>query len=484
MINNRNYFYWIISSVFVLGSGIVFAQDNVFPSFSITNEDIKQSKIFTLQDGKNNVDDIEDASRLILELDSDIDDRKDLKLLKEDGVLPYRKGFFGFGSRNKQVKSHGALIALDVERENAVWLRFKFTDEMVNSIGSVKIISNDANSVQEYTPELLKSWGNVSSIVPAKKARVLLTLQPDSILKPAEISVDDFLSGIEVGNVEDIRSQMISSEENDFEETEHLAATEEGVCEPDERLIDLVPTYGRSTKFCTVFRLEKNIFASAGHCFRPKKDVDGNLKRESQSVIFNVPESSELGIPQFPSPIEEFSFPVIMDSIKCDDCSFGTNKPHGEDWALFILGRSPTKTTLLPEQKLPFPNHIVEYDLLSGSHDKTIAIMGFGLDSEPQTSSLALQRSRSQNYTITLKSSKNVTLAHFADTQSGNSGSPIFQTGDSEKLLAIHTGGKCNPEANKPNFGTAFSNPELQKSLNVLRTEIRQGKYDSILKPN
>lgn len=472
-------------------ASVAFTQISDFPTTSVTHEDLRQSKVFTIhkrvnsQQNLGHVQNIEEASDILQKSKSEINNKTELKSLKQDGVLQYRKGIFGIGSRDKYVKSNGAIIAADIERDDAIWLRFKFTEAMLKNISTVKIISNEINSVQEFTPELLKSWEHTSSIVPSNKARVLITLLPNSKLKPSDLSIDDFLSEVETGNIDSLKSKMVSREENNYEETqvEHATASEEGVCDPDERQLNLAPTFGRSTKFCTVFRLEKNIFASAGHCFRSKKDASGNIKKQNQSVVFNVPKSNELGIPQFPTPIEEFSFPVIMDSVKCDDCVAGINKPHGEDWAIFILGRSPTKQKLLPEDKLSFPDYITDYNLKPGDYEDAISLIGFGLDSEPQSNSLALQKSIGKGFTITRNSEKNVTLKHFADTQSGNSGSPIFKTAANNSLIAIHTGGKCNPGSDKPNFGTALSNSHLKSEIKKLRNEINDGKYDSILNP-
>jgi len=175
---------------------------------------------------------------------------------------------------------------------------------------------------------------------------------------------------------------------------------------------------------------------SAGHCVVPG---------QFDTVWFNVPLSDASGVPQMPSPDDQY--PIDPASIQWSDAGIG------DDWVYFGVFAN-ANTGLSAGRAQGWCAELADPPA-GGGH--SVEVTGHGRDSTPPERN-AVQ----QAHTGPLVSATQTTLEHQADTEGGNSGSPIIWTQTGE-AIGIHTNGGCDSLGY--NSGTARTAPPLLAAL-------------------
>ncbi len=347
----------------------------------------------------------------------------------------------------------------EVTKDGAAWLKLKFREV---DLGNARLVISSPTSgrSQTFTAIQLKEWEGWSASFPGERLRVQLHVQEGS---RTPLPVDALIEHVMVG--ESLFPRKLYPEEGSpqIPEQQALDDKEEEPCGTDTRTFSKEPRVGRLfPAMCTVFILEGGVYATAGHCFRTNR---------VQEVQFNVPLSSQIGIPNFSSP--EDTYQVIATSIICSDCISDQNLKHGKDWAVFLL----SKNTVTHREAIDAQGGSIKIssDLTIAGHPIThIRIDGFGWDNEPPIAMYANQNARGRFLGLAPDSNdEDAELRHFVATEGGNSGSPMMAIdgakSDTDVVVGIHTGGRCNPETNTPNKGTGFSHQGLLQAVATLR---------------
>jgi len=175
---------------------------------------------------------------------------------------------------------------------------------------------------------------------------------------------------------------------------------------------------------------------SAGHCVVPG---------QFDTVWFNVPLSDASGVPQMPSPDDQY--PIDPASIQWSDAGIG------DDWVYFGVFAN-ANTGLSAGRAQGWCAELADPPA-GGGH--SVEVTGHGRDSTPPARN-AVQQAHSGP----LVSATQTTLEHQADTEGGNSGSPIIWTQTGE-AIGIHTNGGCDSLGY--NSGTARTAPGLVAAL-------------------
>ncbi|MEM9669854.1 MAG: trypsin-like serine protease [Pseudomonadota bacterium] len=485
----------------VIGQGSLFAlltilTGNISPNahsqtddYEVTpllNADFSEQQVFTFRapDCENCLaeksEGLQQVTNTVASVDMPIGSQEARKELRETGIVRYRSRpwLLGMGSRANLVEKNGAVLTADIKRENAEWLRLQFSEISEETDLQIIIVDPASGDKQIYTPDLLNEWNYRSGFVYGDQLRILVSFGADSSLDATDVSLKDLVSHIHVGNevAPDGRPQ---SEGPDFEEaagsgdrSDNISAdedNEQAYCDEDDRQLTSHEIYGRmQPKYCTVFRVEQNIFASAGHCFRTRRD--------DKVVVFNIPPSDENGDPQHPAPLAAHTFPVITSSLKCSDCTQGEEDHRGNDWAIFTLGRNTEPPFMTAEEKYNFPDEKIWVANSKAADWTSMTLYGFGWDDEPSEHKFALQKSSGPIDNFKKTTRGGIKIQHYTDTEDGASGAPIYatrkETPAETYIVGIHNGGKCNPAAGIPNHGTAFSSPRLQEHIKELRAEL------------
>lgn len=209
----------------------------------------------------------------------------------------------------------------------------------------------------------------------------------------------------------------------------------------DDRIPSSDPRMGRSMPVgCTAWMIDDcgHNFLTAGHCSGPTL----------QLVEFNVPLSTGSGAVNHPSPEDQYAVDVSSKQ--------STSGGAGDDWGYFGVFPNPT-TGLRPYQKQQ-ATYALATDAPAANGSIVIRVTGYGVDSTPAQSN-QIQQTATGNYA----SYVGTTLGYRADTEAGNSGSPILLEQEGE-AIGIHTHGGCD-NLRGANFGTAISHPGLQAAI-------------------
>jgi hypothetical protein len=365
--------------------------------------------------------------------------------------------------RPDEVSAQSFIETNDVVKEGAAWLKVKF-QEVDLGASRLVISSPVTNQSQAFTADQLKEWNGYSALFSGDRLRFQLQVADGSKEPPP---LDELVEQLVVGSSLLPEKPYADEQEEDAPEQQaELTEDEEEACGIDDRRASENMFVGRMRPaMCTVFLLEGGIYASAGHCFRDN--------RELQNVEFNVGPSTETGIPS--DADFRHIYPVIANSIVCSDC-VPPNLKHGKDWAVFLVGRNP-ETGKTPHEAQGRGYKILVVPQLNGQPVKKARVDGYGWDNDPLTSTYANQQARGTFLGVVgVAADDDVEVGHLVDTEGGNSGSPILAIDangkDTDFVIGIHTGGKCDPPNNKPNKGTGFSNNDLTKAVDFLRERV------------
>ncbi len=185
---------------------------------------------------------------------------------------------------------------------------------------------------------------------------------------------------------------------------------------------------------CTAWMIKDcaHCFLSAGHC-------SGGFA----TVQFNVPLSTGTGSFNHPGPEDQYA-------VDSSSLQVGTS----DDWAYFgCFANSTTGLTPFEAQSDAF--ELVPPPGLSGN---TIRITGHGTDGTPSTHN-QVQQTHMGPFT-----GNGSTLTYQADTEGGNSGSPVIWE-QTNQAIGIHTNAGCSTSGSGSNSGTPITQAGLQAAL-------------------
>jgi V8-like Glu-specific endopeptidase len=217
---------------------------------------------------------------------------------------------------------------------------------------------------------------------------------------------------------------------------------EDSQCGPtDDRVLSSDPRAARILPIgCTGWLIDDcaSCALTAGHC------TSG-----TQVLQFNVPLSTSGGSIVSPPPQDQYAV---------DPASLQSNGGQGvgDDWGYY--GCFPNSNTGLT----PFEAQGARYTLASAppyNSNENIRITGYGVDSSPSSHNQVQQTNAGQWVTST-----STTVQYKADTEGGNSGSPVIHD-PSGVAIGIHTHGGCSTGGSGQNSGTASTHSGLQAAL-------------------
>ena len=312
------------------------------------------------------------------------------------------------------------VISFPVVVEDAPWVRLAFSEvelagDVLAGTGSLlRITSLLDGAVQEMNALHVQQWQQTSAYFNGDLVLVEVVAQPGT--GPNRVVLESVTAG------------QLSAEKS------QCGATDDRVLSSDPRAGRLLPIG------CTAWLIDDcgSCFLTAGHC-------TGNI-----SVIeFNVPLSTSGGSIVNPPPEDQYA--IDLSSVQSNG-GLGV----GDDWG--YLGVFPnTNTGLTPVEAQGQTYTLAPPPAFNGSED--IRITGYGVDSTPSENNQVQQTHFGPWVT-----SSGTTLQYQADTEGGNSGSPVIHepTGDA---IGIHTHGGCSTGGGGQNSGTASTHPELQAAL-------------------
>ena len=326
------------------------------------------------------------------------------------------------------------------------------------------ITSASADS-QSFSQAEIEAWGGLTAIFNGSEVRVTLTPGPGATA-PVSAKVDKIIIGLPVrgdGGTGAVAPEPLRNLLGDIDrfipDDVRQPPTEsvETICgRSDDRVASSNLRAGRiMPNGCTGWLIDGGALLTAGHC----------AQTTAQTVEFNVPASQANGTTVSP-PVRD-QYRIIANSMVSQDTGVGN------DWAVFRVLPN-TETGLLPAvaQRATF-------QVSNTANPAQVRITGYGVDGPaPDFGDPApAQRTEPDTADPCGALSQNTggptsgTLEYNADTQGGNSGSPVIVEGGNV-TIGIHTTGGCTA-AGGTNAGTSFRNAALWAA--VTNARVRTG---------
>ncbi len=360
-----------------------------------------------------------------------------------------------------------------IKIEGAQWLQLQFGDYNLGATGKLTI-TGPTGDVQTFNQQQLTAWEGLTGIF--NGSRLTVTLEPGSG-ESATASVAQVIIGLPaptgMESAEAAAPQALQSlfgsnlgqfiapdpERKPFPTPPEKGATDAGIesiCGPnDDRTSSNHKFSGRIMPIgCTGWIIESGAILTAGHC----------IGSGTQTFEFNVPSSLSNGTTV--SPSIQHQYKVITSSIV--DGYTGV----GNDWAVFKV--EPNTQT----GKTPVQAQGGGFKISKTVNPTSVTITGYGVDGPgptPANPSWNFGRTPPRNadnqtlqtHSGTLTShvdngTTNAVIRYKADTQGGNSGSPVYGPGN--VAIGIHTNAGCSSSGGS-NAGTSFRNDGLWSAI-------------------
>ncbi len=307
-----------------------------------------------------------------------------------------------------------------VEVKEAPWLRLQFSEVALGKESYLTVTSLRDGYQQRLDAEAMAVWNNSSAFFNGDAVRVELHVAPGD-------------EGVSVR-----MNQVFVGEAGD-------GGAPESQCGPtDDRVASNDPRAGRLLDMgCTAWLIEDGRFVTAGHCL--------NSFFPATVVEFNVPPSTSSGAIQHPAPEDQYT--VISSS------EVFTDGGVGNDWGLFQTDANTQTGLTALEAQGGF------YEVVQDLSPSTIRITGYGVDDSPPGSSGGRNADNQTQQTNAGPSagSSGTTMRYRADTEGGNSGSPVIDEATG-RAVGVHTHGGCSFNSNK---GTSTFNAAFWQEVNA-----------------
>lgn len=346
-----------------------------------------------------------------------------------------------------------------VEVPGASWLQLRFGAFELGD-GTLTVTAEEGDS-QTFDQDQIEAWGGLTAIF--NGSRVTVALSEGATAEVAEIVVglpapaseetaDPALPGPLADLLGPDAARFAAEDEFRAPEGAPEMAPEaemdvESICgAADDRTASSHPFVGRIMPIgCTGWIIKGGAILTAGHC----------ISSATQTLEFDVPSSRADGTTVSP-PVRD-QYRIIGDSIVSGYTGVGN------DWAVFeVLPNTETGLTAVAAQGGGFrPSN--------SANPGSVVITGHGVDGpapgfgRPPPRNADNQTQQTHSGTLTensIQGTSQARLRYTADTQGGNSGSPVIVSGGGTVTIGIHTNGGCSAGGGA-NAGTSFRNATL-----------------------
>lgn len=304
------------------------------------------------------------------------------------------------------------------------WIRVEFADGYLGNASFLEIVSMLDGAKQTLNAVSLSEWYNTSAFFNGGKIELRLYVNQKD--EGVFINMKDVLTGTSTSNSPGLES---------------ICGTE------DNRVASLDPAVGRIlSSGCSGSIVENGKIVTAGHC-----EALGSM----DIIEFNVPQSTSSGTIQHPHPDHQYS--INQQSIVYQYIS----NTYGYDWAVFEVFNN-SNTGLQPIQAQNDYFKLVK-NLTAGQ----LRVTGYGVDGPaPEFGDGGPRNSDNQTEQTHLGSNVNSSgyiIRHTADTQPGNSGSPIIDE-STGFVIGVHTNAGCTTSGGY-NHGTSTYNTNFWNAV-------------------
>ncbi len=302
-----------------------------------------------------------------------------------------------------------------VKIRDAAWLRLSFSEVYLGKNSYLTITSTLDGHSQTLNSVTMAQWQNSSAYFNGDEVEIALYVSPfdhNVHFKMAEVLVGDWVSG------------QVQTESQCGPNDDRTASTDPAVA----RLLNIG---------CTAWIISNGKMVSAGHCV--------SLSTLVNVVEFNVPLSNSDGTLVAPGPEDQY----VPDTATLDFVDGGI----GNDWGVFEVFAN-TETGLMP-----IDAQGASFTVVQDLDPVNIRITGFGVDSGSDNQT-------QQTHVGGNAASSGTTMRYTADTEGGNSGSPVIDdaTGNA---VGVHTHGGCTTLGTGNNSGTSTFSTAFWDALDI-----------------
>ena len=317
----------------------------------------------------------------------------------------------------------------------APWLRLHFADANLGRASYLVLTAREDGARQRLDAVRMAQWQNASAFFNGDAVTIEL------FAGAGDQGVYYRLGEVMVGEQAD---QAGAGKDEPGLTTQSICGTE------DDRVASTDPASGRIVPVgCTGWIISNGAYLTAGHC----------VGAGTQTLQFNVPPSDPNGTINHPGPEDQYPIEPT------DDIDFSTG--FGDDWGVFNAGVNDNGEQASARQQ-------AYYRMSRDTDPPTIRITGYGVDGPPPNfgnppprneDNQTQQTHSGANTGETINGPNNAYWNYTADTQGGNSGSPVIVDGTT-LTVGIHTHGGCSIGGGA-NAGSSFENDDLEQWIHV-----------------
>ena len=318
----------------------------------------------------------------------------------------------------------------------APWLRLHFADANLGRASYLVLTAQEDGARQRLDAARMAQWQNASAF-----------------FNGDAVTIELFAGSGDTGVFYSLREVMVgeSADRANAGKDAPEKLRPESICGPDDdRVASTDPASGRIVPIgCTGWIISNGSFLTAGHC------VGGG----TQTLEFNVPPSDPNGTINHPGPEDQYPIEPV------GGIEF-SNGGVGDDWGVFDAGVNDNGETAVERQQ-------AYYRMSRDTNPATIRITGYGVDGPPPNFGNGPRNEDNQTQQThsgastgeTVNSPSNAFWNYTADTQGGNSGSPVIVDGTT-LTVGIHTHGGCSVGGGA-NAGSSFEIDDLEAAIQV-----------------
>ncbi|MGB0524978.1 MAG: T9SS type A sorting domain-containing protein [Flammeovirgaceae bacterium] len=301
--------------------------------------------------------------------------------------------------------------------KDASYGRFIVASSSLGKYSRVIFTSLKDGETQELTAKQLAEWGNASAYFNGNE----FTIQ---VIKDSRDEGKIFV------NIDQVIAGFAPNQANQSQ----CGSTDNRTPFIDDAIGRIVPIG------CTGWLITNGKMVTAGHC----------ATSSAQILEFNVPPSNSNGSINHPPVADQF--PIVQSSRQAGS---------SHDWGVYDLNQNSLGQTALARQGKSF--NVVQG--ATTGNVNTIRITGYGVERSFNNPYNPERNQVSQTHTGSLNSANGTKIYYNADTEGGNSGSPVIDeaTGNA---IGVHTHGGCSSSGGN-NSGTPATLAEFWNAMGL-----------------